>query len=153
MITGAVRAESLDDLMRYIEKFKSPDLVPLSLDIKQAIEEGNREGLLAGTNADGSTAEDLKQSTIKRGRGGYGPPRIPRYSGSQLIDRFRAEVEPNTTGGFRIKAGWVGVPQVKYFRDGTRNMVARNPVGMRPATRARIAQAIDAFKRKLVARY
>lgn len=154
MISGKIEgSQSLDQLRQYIEKFKNPDLVPLALDIKQAIVEGNREGLIAGTNADGSRAADLEPSTIERGdRGGFGPPRVPRYAGSRLIDRFRVEVEPNATGGFRINAGWVGVPQVKYFRAGTRNMVARNPVGIRPATGKQIMDAVKAFARKLVVR-
>lgn len=160
MISGKVSGEgSLDDLMRYIARFASPDLVPLSLDIKKAIEDGNREGLLAQTNGDGSRADDLRPSTIKRGRGGFGPPRVPRNSGSQLIDRFRVEVEPNSTGGFRLQAGWVGVPQALYFKTGTKNpgglgvhMVARNPCGIRPQTRARINELISNFKRKLIAR-
>lgn len=152
MISGSVGGSGLDDLMRYLERFKNPDLVPLGLDIAKAIEDGNREGLLAGTDADGAPMADLKDSTYRRGREGLGPPTIPRFSGSQLIDRFRAEVEPHGDG-FRIRAGWDNVPQVRYFKAGTRHMVARNPVGIRPATRRKIDELVAAFKRKLVARH
>jgi hypothetical protein len=155
MISGHVGGlQGLDDIMRDLERYRNPQLMPLALDIKQAIVEGNREGLLAGTDAGGAPMAELKESTVRervRREGGFGPPTIPRNTSSQLIDRFRAEIEP-AGEGFRIRAGWIGVPQVKYFKTGTRNMVARNPVGIRPATRQKINELVAAFKRKLVAR-
>jgi hypothetical protein len=156
MISGSVGGTGLDDLMRYLEKFKNPDLVPLGQDIAKALEEGNREGLLAGLDADGNPMADLEDSTLERRlrrEGGMGPPTIPRFSASGLIDRFRVEVAPKAGDGIRIRAGWAGVPQVRYFKTGTRHMVARNPVGIRPATREKINELVAALKRKLVARY
>jgi hypothetical protein len=149
-ITGG---DSLEEIVRQLQTLEDPDLYPLALDLKEAIVEGNREGLLAGLDADGVPMAELKESTIRRGRGGFGPPTIPRYSGSQLIDRFRAEIQPTAEGGVRIKANWDGVPQVQFFKTGTRDMARRNPAGIRPATRERIGEIIAAFKKKLVARF
>jgi hypothetical protein len=154
VISGDIQGgDSLEELVRQLQTLEDPDMYELALDLKEVIVEGNREGLLAGLDADGVPMAELKESTIKRGRGGFGPPTIPRYSASQLIDRFRAEIGPTANGGVRIKAYWDGVPQVQFFKTGTRDMARRNPSGIRPATRERIGEIIADFKKQLVAKF
>jgi hypothetical protein len=99
VISGDVQGgDSLEELVRQLQTLEDPDMYELALDLKEVIVAGNREGLLAGLDADGVPMAELEESTIKRGRGGYGPPTIPRYSASQLIDRFRAEIMPSAQG-------------------------------------------------------
>lgn len=145
--------ESLERIVEELQRLQDPDLMPLALDLKEAIVQGNREGLLAGTDGDGVPFAPLKPSTYKRGRGGLGPPLIPRYNASQLIDRFRVEIQPGGVEGVRLKATWPGVPQLKYFKTGTKHMARRNPSGIRPATRKKIEQIIVAYKKRLVAKF
>lgn len=156
MISGDIQGgDSLEELVRQLQTLEDPDMYELALDLKEVIVAGNREGLLAGLDADGVEMAELEESTIKRGRGGYGPPTIPRYSASQLIDRFRVEIMPSAQGGVRLQAGWDGVPQVKYFNKpgGTKWMKQRRVSGIRPATRARIGEIIADFKKQLVAKF
>ena len=150
MLDGDVHG-SLDGVLEQLRRLKDPDLRPLAREIAETLVEGNREGLLAGSDADGDAMAELADSTYGRGdRGGLGPPTIPRFSGSRLIDRFRARVEPNASGrGSVVRAGWDDAPEVKYLRSGTRHMPARNPVGIRPATRAEIQQLVNDLARRL----
>lgn len=153
MLGGGISGD-LDGILEQLRRLEDPDLRPLAEDVAKAIVDGNREGLIAGTDADGRPMVELADSTYKRGREGLGPPTVPRFSGSQLIDRFEVKVEPSSGGkGFRINCGWRGVPQVKYFKSGTKNMPARNPVGIRPETREKIRQIINDFARKMVAKF
>lgn len=150
MIRLKVSGGNFDPLIAMVGRMARPDLSPLAESIRDVMIADNRDGLLAGTDSFGDRMDDVEESTIRRGRGGFGPPTIPRFSASQLIDRFRVTIDPTSDGGFSIKGNWPGVPQVEFFRTGTVHMAARNPIGIRPDTRARIQQAIDEFASGLI---
>lgn len=150
---GIGGGDSLERLAQQLADLQDPDLMSLALDLRQAIIEGNEQGLLAGLDKDGVPFAPLKESTIKRGRGGFGPPLSPRYSASQLVDRLRVDIEPGGAAGVRVKASWPGVTHLKYHKTGTRNMARRNPAGIRPGTRARIGAIIANFRKKMVAKF
>ncbi len=154
MLTGTVtNLDALDRLLDKLREIRELDLSILAGRIKAIIEDGNREGLLAGTDATGAPMAPLAEATIKSRRGGFGPPTVPRYAASGLIDRFRVRVDPTATG-MKITAGWGGdVPQVRFFRSGTKHMPARNPIGFRPETRALIQAATEAFAREQAGRF
>lgn len=150
---GIGGGDSLERLAQQLADLQDPDLMSLALDLRQAIIEGNEQGLLAGLDKDGVPFAPLKESTIKRGRGGFGPPLSPRYSASQLVDRLRVDIEPGGAAGVRVKASWPGVPQLRYFKTGTKYMARRNPAGIRPGTRARIGAIIANFRKQMVAKF
>lgn len=155
---GIGGGDSLERLAQQLADLQDPDLMPLALDLREAIIEGNEQGLLAGLDKDGVPFAPLKESTIKRGRGGFGPPLSPRYSASQLVDRLRVDIEPGGEAGVRVKASWPGVTHLKYHktgylaRDGSR-VPPRNPAGIRPGTRARIGAIIANFRKQMVAKF
>jgi hypothetical protein len=153
MIGGTISGGDFGGLLGMLQRLAQPDLRPLAERIRLIIIEGNEQGLLAGLDADGQPFVELRESTIEgrvRREGGFGPPLVPRNSASRLIDGFRVTVEPTSDGGFSIKGGWPGVPEVEFFRTGTRHMARRNPVGIRPETQTRIQEAINDFARSLV---
>jgi hypothetical protein len=146
---------NLDEILAQLHRIQNPDLRPLAEQVAEVIVEGNRDGLLAGTDATGAPMAELADSTYRATgmarRGGLGPPTVPRFSASSLIDRFKVSVDTNSSGkGFVIKAGWIGVEQVKFFASGTKYMPARNPVGIRPETRVKIQTVVDNFAKNLV---
>jgi hypothetical protein len=150
MIEGSISGGDFTGLLGMLQRLAKPDLRPLAETVRQIIVDGNEQGLMAGLDADGVPFAELKDRTYEARRGGMGPPLIPRFSASQLIDRFRVVVETTSDGGFIIRGSWPGVPQVEFFRTGTVHMAKRNPVGIRPETRARIQQAVADFARTLV---
>ena len=150
MLGGTIHGGDLGGVLGFLQRLAAPDLRPLAVEIRQIIVEGNEAGLLAGLDVDGKPFAPLADKTYEDRRGGLGPPLSPRFSGSRLIDRFKVEVEPIEGGGFSIKGSWPGVPEVELFRTGTRNMPARNPVGIRPETRAKIQVAVERFAERLV---
>jgi hypothetical protein len=153
MLGGTVNGGDFSGLLGMLKRLAQPDLRPLAEEIKRIVLEGNEAGLLAGLDADGVPFAELKDSTIEgrvRREGGYGPPLVPRFSASRLIDRFRVVVEPIAGGGFSIQGSWPGCPEVEFFRTGTVHMAKRNPVGIRPETSAKIQAAVDDFTRSLI---
>jgi hypothetical protein len=153
MLGGTISGGDFDGLLGMLQRLAQPDLRPLAERIRQIIIDGNEQGLLAGLDADGVPFAELRESTIEgrvRREGGFGPPLVPRNSASRLIDGFRVVVEPTSDGGFSIRGSWPGVPQVEFFRTGTKNMVRRNPVGIRPETSEKIQAAIDEFASSLI---
>ena len=151
-VTGLDRLQGLIDRLRGRGAGAAPssgpvDLAPLAATIRQILIDGNREGLLAGLDADGAPMAPLAPETIRSRRGGYGPPTVPRFGASGLIDRFNVDVTIGANGNFRIVAGWDGqVPQASYFNSGTSRMPRRKVSGIRPADRAKIQAALDEFR-------
>lgn len=137
MLGGFVRG-SLDWLQDLLRRARTPDLAPIAADIKAIVVAGNRAGLYAGTDVSGRAFAPLADATYRRGRGGLGPPTIPRHSASGLIARFEVRIAMHGPNELVIHASWPGVTHVKYLAEGTRHMPRRDPVGIRPVDRALI---------------
>ena len=147
MIAGAIRGlDSLRDLLDRLRRKPAEvaDLPTLARKIRQIVLDDNREGLLAQIGADGKRLADLAPSTLKGRRGGSGPPGVPQGAESRLIVEYDAEIVFNSDGTLSIFAGWGGrVPAAYFLNKGTNRMPARPLVGLRPATRDKIQQALD----------
>lgn len=150
MIVGEVSGGDFSGILGMLRSLAAPDLKPLGERIKVALVEGNRSGLLAGLDADGNPMAPLAESTIKRGRGGDGPPTVPESSSAALIERYQVGIDPMAGGGIRIRAGWSGIPQLDLLQSGTRHMPARRVIGVRPQTRLAIQAEVDAFASTLI---
>ncbi len=106
------------------------DLAPLERPIKERLEAGNREMILAGKSPDGSSVAPVKPATLK-GRVGPGPPRAPRGSASRVIKDYVVAV---VTEGGRLKAhgSWPTFAQaIAALDQGTKRMAARPTMGFR----------------------
>jgi hypothetical protein len=94
------RIETVDDLgevIRHVDDLSRPDLTPLAETLRGIMIADNRDGLLAGTDANDAAMTPLEQSTIDRGRGGDGEPLVQRSEGSRAISDYRADVEAEAT--------------------------------------------------------
>lgn len=152
MIGGFVR-HNLGALQDWLGRARRADVAgDLSKEVARIIEEGNREGILAGTDAEGKPFADLAPSTIRRGRGGFGPPTAPRNSASQVIDRFRVVVEKGYGNEYVVRASWPGATHIRFFATGAKYRAGseragqyrtpiRNVVGIRPATMRKLEEA------------
>jgi hypothetical protein len=136
-------------IVAMLDRLARPDLAPLARELRRVMIDDNREGLLAGTNADGGTADELRPATIRRGRGGEGPPRVPRGAGSRMVADYEVEVQQAPDRVLLI-GGWRNTPFVRFHSTGTRGMVARDPVGIRPSGQARIGDELSKFAAKLM---
>jgi len=147
MIRLRVSGGNFDPIFRLLDSVAHPDLTPLANTIGTIMVEGNRRGLLEGTDSFGDRMTDLRPSTLRR-RKGDGPPLIPDGEGSSFIAGFGFEVQasPDRT---LIIGSW-NVPYVHFHATGTANMVARDPVDIRPSDVELIAEATGAFARTLI---
>lgn len=160
MIQLRVSGDSFDDIIRFLDATSTPDLMPLAQEIGEIMVEGNRVGLLAGTDLFGDRMADLEESTIERGRGGDGPPLVPRGAGSRAISDFQARYE-EIPGGVRIIGEWPGTPFIRFHSDGfvvhtrhgSKAVPPRDPVGIRPGTASLMGEAVDRFAANLLARF
>jgi hypothetical protein len=146
-----VSGDGFEPIVEMVDRLRRPDLMPLAIRVREIMIEDNREGLLAGTNADGSAAAELAESTIRRGRGGDGPPRTPRYAGSRMIADYDVEIQGAADRILNI-GGWRSTPWVHFHASGAprNNMPARDPIGIRPGGQDRIREAIGEFVRSLL---
>jgi hypothetical protein len=151
-LTNRINKKAMDQ----IRNLENPDLTPLAQKIEEIIKGENERRLKAGENFDGKTTAPLKPSTIERGRGGFGPPRIPRFDGSWPIAKFEIVIEKTGKYALAIRAGWPTVPYSKYHQTGTKKkdgsvlMAARPLAGISTSTRAQLKQASDKFARDLL---
>jgi hypothetical protein len=104
-------------------------------DIGQIVKDGNREGLLAGTDRYGRAMTPLAESTLKRRRGS-GPPLVPRGSASRPIRNFVVNWV-SAASGWVMVAGWTGMarggkPWMQYHITGGKYLPRRDPAGIRP---------------------
>ena len=152
MIDIEVKGALSDHLFPMLRGLRDVDPLRFGARIERILVEENERGLRDGFNADGSKTDELEASTIRRGRGGYGPPRIPRFGRSWPIAGFKVEVEQEGEYGCSIRAGWPLAGKLPlYFqegtkdKDGTRRMVARPIAGLRPTTRAQLEEEAHKF--------
>jgi hypothetical protein len=149
MMRLRISGPNFDDLARKIEVIAHPDLAPLAMELGEIMVAGNRAGLLAGTDSFGDQMTDLEESTIRRGRGGDGPPLVPRGAGSRAISDFQYRIEPGFDRTLVI-GEWPNTPFIHFHATGTKYMVARDPVGIRPDDVALMAEAVETFATNLV---
>lgn len=127
------------------------DLAPLAKRCEEILAEELYNSLANQEDAaTGARVDDLKPSTLKRRRGS-GPPRIPRHRSSRMANPdIKITGDGATT--WEIRASWPDFPQIRFHVKGTRYMVARNPIGVPPRARVRIAEAVrEAIERALAA--
>lgn len=145
MIGIEVKGGLSDQLFSMLRSLRDADPMKLGQDVARILVEENARGIAAGTDADGSETAPLAESTIRRGRGGYGPARAPRISGSRIVTAF--EAAPFRVGEHEVivRAGWPGFGAARFFQSGTRHMPARPVAGIRPSTRAQLEEAAHRF--------
>lgn len=157
MINVHVSGDNFDDIIRHIEVMEFPDLSPLVERCREIMLEDNREGLLAGTDADGDGMRPLKNSTL-RSRDGDGPPLVPQYGDARIITNYQVETEDAGVNHVRLVGTWPGLPWVHYHVTGfhVRNargekifVGPRNPVGIRPDGQELVRVALEDFARAL----
>lgn len=149
MIRLKVSGPNFDDLAHRVELMAHPDLMPLAERIRPLMLADNRDGLLAGTDSFGDPMNDVEASTVKRGRGGDGPPLVPRYGASRAISDYRVRIEEGD-GRTLLIGEWPNSPFIHFHATGTRHMVARDPIGIRPEGVALIAAEVYDFASSLV---
>lgn len=149
MIRLRIKGGNFDPIIAMVDRLARPDLTPLVVRLREIMIQDNREGLLAGTNADGSRAADVKESTIRRGRGGDGPPRVPRDAASRMIADYRVEVQEASDRTLLIGM-WPDTAFVHFHSTGTKHMAARDPTGIRPDGQEQIRSALDDFAASLI---
>lgn len=154
MIRLKVMGPNFEPLIEMLTNMAHPDLRPLAERVAPLMVEDNRRGMLAGTNADGSRAADLAESTIRRGRGGDGPPRVPRSEGSRFIADYAVEHQSAPDRELLI-GGWRSTPFVRFHSGpsggrNANNMPYRDPIGIRPEGMERIAAEVHDFAATLI---
>lgn len=152
MIDFEVRGQLSDHLFSMLRGLRDPDPIKLAKTVEKILVEENERGLKAGTDADGSETAELEESTKRRGRGGFGPERIPRFSSSWPIAKFEVAVARQGEHGYIVRAGWPSAGMLpKYFQEGTKKkdgsilMKARPIAGIRPTTRAQLEEATHQY--------
>lgn len=149
MIRLKVSGPNFDPLIRSVEAMAHPHLMPLALKVAAIMVEDNRIGLLASTDSFGDPMTELEPSTIRRGRGGDGPPLIPRGEASRLISDYRVDIRPDDDRTLLVGT-WPDSPFVHFHATGTKHMVSRDPVGIRPDGQALIEEAVADFAQTLI---
>jgi hypothetical protein len=152
MIRLSVKGPNFDPVYAMLDRLQRPPLGNLAATLREIMIEDNREGLLAGLNANGDPSADLEESTIRRGRGGDGPPRAPREAGSRVIASYDVDIQQGEDRLLLI-GSWSDAPFVRFFDSGTKHMVAREMVGIRPAGQAKIGEALENFVAELVGEF
>lgn len=144
MIRMTTTTTGFDEVLGLLRRAVTPDLQPLADRVKGLMIQDNREGLLAGTDADGSQTTDLRPSTLKR-RLGDGPARVPHGQASRAISGFQVDILDQRGGGKVLIGDWPDFPQIGYMRD-------RNPVGIRPEGQVLIQDALNEFAQGIIGR-
>lgn len=149
MIRIRVQGPNFDPIHAMLDRLARPPLGTLAAALREVMLEDNREGLLAGLDSDGSASAPVTEATVRRGRGGDGPPRVPRGDASRAIASYDVAIEPGTDRVLLI-GSWSDAPFVHFFESGTSRMVPREMVGIRPAGRAKVAEAVDRWVGELL---
>lgn len=149
MIRLRISGDNFDPIIRMVDRVSHPDLTPLAETLRGIMIRDNREGLLAGTDSFGDPMTALEPSTIKRGRGGDGPPLVPRGDASRAISDYRVEVEQEP-GRMVLTGLWPSTTFVHYHVTGTKYMVSRDPTGLRPDGQDRVRSALHDFAATLI---
>lgn len=125
---------------------KLTNLEDLAHKIEAILQEQRRKEGTAGIGSDGQTLAPVKESTIRRGRGGDGPPLAPRGESSRSISNFSVAVTADTDGSILITGYWPGIEDwiETHFVD-TANRVARNIGGISPETDGLIWEEVGNF--------
>jgi len=145
MIDFEVRGELTDHLFSMLRGPRDPDPIRLAQRTREILIQENERLLKSGRDVDGSETAPLKESTIRRGRGGFGPPRLPRISASRLVTRFEVAVARQGDHGYVVRAGWPGLNFVGYLNDGTSHMEARRFVGITASCREQLEEAAHQY--------
>lgn len=143
MLTSEIKGDIGDDIFRRLGEWQEQDPFRLAQEIRGIMIGENERFLKAGIDVYDQPMDPVKPSTIDRGRGGFGPPLIPRFDASWPIARFEVAVAKEGTTGYLIRAGWPGVEFAKYHQTGTKHMAARPIAGFRDSTNAQIDEATD----------
>ncbi len=164
--------KTLDAKLKYVQ---GPGSKTLAGKVAEALEEGNRNDRLAGTDRYGQPLAPVKPRRGKY-KNASGPPLAPFGAASRVVTHFRTKVL-GQSGNYHIAAGWdnvlskQGVPFLPFHDQGVRlrpnsggGLVARNfarikaavrgswflpprPIfGISPRTWARIRPLGDTFK-------
>lgn len=149
MIRIRIEGPNFDAINTLIDRMAHPDLMPLAQTLAGIMVRDNRDGLLAGTDSFGDPMAPVKESTIRRGRGGDGEPLNPRGAGSRAIADYRVDIEP-TARGAELVGHWPGTPFIHFHATGTRDMISRDPVGIRPDGQEQIRVALHDFAASLI---
>lgn len=151
MIRLRVMGPNFEPIVALLDRLARPDLTPLAEDIRGIMLQDMRDMLLDGVNADGSRTDDVTEATIRRGRGGDGPPRVPRGAGSRAVTDY--EVEPQqSTDRILLIGGWRNTPFMHVLAGGRKDgtMPPRDMLGITPTGQGRIATATAGFARTLI---
>lgn len=149
MIRLRVSGDNFDDIIAMCDRMSHPDLTPLAERLREIMIRDNRDGLLASTDSFGDPMTALEPSTIRRGRGGDGPPLVPRGDASRAISDYRVEVEPGDRG-ITLIGLWPTTPFIHYHVTGTKHMVSRDPTGLRPSGQDAVRSALHDFAATLI---
>ena len=152
MIRVSVKGPNFEPIHAMLDRLARPPLGDLAVTLREIMIADNRDGLLAGLNANGDTAEPVTESTIRRGRGGDGPPRVPRGAGSRAVESYDVAITRGTDRLVLI-GSWSNAPFVHFLDTGTRHMVAREMVGIRPDGQEKIVEAVDDFVAELLGNF
>lgn len=111
-------------------------------DLRTIALEGAEKALLSGLGPGGTPTAPLKASTLKRGRPGNGPPRVPRNRTSRMFEGLNATWESGGGEASQVLIVVVqGVPFAKYLIGGTEHMAAR-PMGIHPDAMRRVGERL-----------
>jgi hypothetical protein len=145
MIRLKVSGDNFEPIIHMLDRMARPPLGELAASLRLVMLEDNREGMLAQTDAlYGNRVDDVTEATVRRGRGGDGPARAPRGAASRVVASYDVEIQ-QAPDRLLLIGSWSDAPFVRFFDAGTRRMVAREMVGIRPAGQARIAEALSEF--------
>ena len=118
-------------------------LEPIGEQIRETLERGKSEQLLAGRDATGDPFAPLAPSTLKR-RVGTGPPLAPRGAASAIVVGYVVTIATDD-GRLTAAASWPGLDWVRYHRTGTRRMPKRDPSGFRAEDLARCMEILKGY--------
>lgn len=149
MIRLRVSGDNFDDIIHMVDRMSHPDLTPLAERLREIMIRDNRDGLLASTDSFGDPMTPVMESTIRRGRGGDGPPLVPRGDASAAISDYRVGIEQEP-GRIVLEGLWPSTPFIHHHVTGTKHMPSRDPTGLRPSGQDAVRSALHDFAATLI---